>query len=87
MGEGVAENFVPPNNENGPLFFNSLSVSPVEILNAESAGNFELEIGVYQNALNDNGVKDTSCTKLASECKRIRVAGQEWSVGDRTTGP
>ena len=40
MGEGVAENFVPPNSENDPLFFNSLSVSPVELLNAESAGNW-----------------------------------------------
>ena len=34
MSEGVAENSVPPNSENDPLFFNSLSVK-----------NFELETG------------------------------------------
>ena len=59
----------------------SLSVSVAEVLNSESVANFELGTHVYQNALYAHGVRDTSCIQMASECKRIRVAGQERSAG------
>ena len=45
-----AVNYSPPIVENETTFFNSLSVTPVEILHSNSAGNFELEIGDFSDA-------------------------------------
>ena len=67
-------------NETPTFLQNSLSVSPVEILSAKSTGNFELEIGDFDDAMYESDLMNV-CTKLADECKRITVAGPEWSAG------
>ena len=75
-----AVNYSPPVVENETTFFNSLSVTPVEILHSHSAGNFELEIGDFSDAVYENAVKDVACTKDYCN-KRISDAGPERSVG------
>ena len=69
------------NNENTSTFIDSFSVySPVEILYSYSAGNFELEIGDFSDAVYKNSINDVTCTKDHYN-KRISDAGPERSVG------
>ena len=73
-------NYSPPIVENETTFFNSLSVTPMEILHSNSAGNFELEIGDFSDAVCKNAVNDVACTKVYCN-KRISDVGPERSAG------
>ena len=75
-----AVNYSPPVVENETTLFNSLSVTPVEILHSHSAGNFELEIGDFSDAVCENSVNDVACTKDYCN-KRISDAGPKRSAG------
>ena len=83
LSEGVSENLVPLESENEPTFFNSLSVSALDILELQSGGPVQnlLEPGVADDdALYMSDVKDVACT-LEPCNKRISVAGPERSAG------
>ena len=80
MQRNDAVNYSPPVVENETTFFNSLSVTPVEILHSNSAGNFELEIGDFSDAAYNNAVNEVVCTQDYCN-KRISDAGPERSVG------
>ena len=72
-------NYSPLVVENETTFFNSLFVTPVEILHSHSAGTFELEIGDFSGAVYKNAIHNVACTKDYCN-KRISDARPERSA-------
>lgn len=70
-----------------PTFFDcSLFVSPTEILDGQSIGNFELGIGDFDDALYNNAISDVDCINLICN-KKISNGGRERSVGRPGNSP
>ena len=73
----------PVSSRNGPTFFtHPLSVSPIDILNLQSVGNVNLELGTgdFDDAMYISNVNEVACTTKICN-KRISDARQEWSAG------
>ena len=69
-------------NIDDPTFLTrSLSVSPAKVLSEFFVGNFELEIGNFDDALYVNDVVEVACTKNLICNKKISNTVQEWSAG------
>ena len=73
----------PVSSRTPPTFFDhSLSVSPTDILSAQSIGNqnFELGTGDCDDGMYISNVNEVDCTNAICN-KRISYAGQDWSAG------
>ena len=78
----------PVSSGTHPAFIHSLSVSPTDILSAQSVGNqnFELGTGDCDDAIYISNVNDVDCTNTIYN-KRISYAGQDWSTGQPGNRP
>lgn len=86
LNEGVSKIIVPPYFDELAFFKHSLSVSPTDILESQSFGNFALGIGAIDDALYYNDANEVACTNII--CKKgLVVQSRDGWCGDRAIGP